>query len=129
MMWEMYNPNPKGRNTIDCTVRVLTKAMDIGWDEAYALIAAEGYRLKSMPVNNAVWGAILKKKGFAREGIPNTCPDCYTAEQFAQDHPKGIYVLGFDGHVATVRDGILYDSWDSSHEIPQYYWMKGAGNV
>ena len=31
-------------------------------------------------------------------------------------------MLGFGGHVATVVDGNLYDSWDSSMEIPQFYW-------
>ena len=34
-------------------------------------------------------------------------------------------MLGFGNHVATVVDGILYDSWDSSNEIPQYFWHKG----
>ena len=48
----------------------------------------------------------------------------YTAKDFALDHPMGVYVLGFGNHVATVEDGRLYDSWDSSQEIPQYYWEK-----
>ena len=30
----------------------------------------------------------------------------------------------FGNHVATVVNGQLYDSWDSSNEIPQYYWEK-----
>ena len=56
--------------------------------------------------------------------IPNTCPDCYNAEDFTYDHPRGVFVLGFGRHVATVVDGDIYDSWDSSNEIPQYYWYK-----
>ena len=128
-MWRLYNPNPEGRQTIDCTVRALTKALGVSWDEAYILVASEGFRMKSMPVNNAVWGAVLKDHGFLREGIPNTCPACYTAEEFADDHPRGTYVLAFDGHVATVQDGVIFDSWDSSREVPQFYWTKGEGNV
>jgi hypothetical protein len=42
-----------------------------------------------------------------------------------EDHPHGTYVLGFGGHVATVVDGTLYDSWNSLQEIPQFYWTKG----
>jgi len=56
--------------------------------------------------------------------IPNECPDCYTAEDFCREHPTGTYILGFGGHVATVIDGNIYDSWDSSRMIPIYYWHK-----
>ena len=67
--------------------------------------------------------------GFSRESIPNTCPECYTAGDFAEEHQKGTYVLGFGGHVATIVDGDLYDSWDSSEEIPQYVWYKREENI
>jgi hypothetical protein len=71
-----------------------------------------------------VWGAVLRQHGFVRKSLPDECPDCYTAEDFCKDHPKGIYVLGFGGHVATVVDGDIYDAWNSSHEIPQFVWYK-----
>lgn len=74
--------------------------------------------------SNSVWGAVLRQHGFYRTAVPNTCPDCYTAEDFAEDHPIGTFVLGFGGHVATVDDGTIYDSWDSSALVPQYYWYK-----
>ena len=64
--------------------------------------------------------------GFYRMAIPSKCPDCYTVDDFCRDHPYGTYVLGLGGHVATVIDGCLYDSWDSSREVPIYMWfMKG----
>ena len=69
-------------------------------------------------------GAVLRKNGFWREVIPNTCPDCYTVEDFCKDHPKGTFVVRVNDHVLTVVDGDIYDSWDSSKEIPSYYWYK-----
>lgn len=48
----------------------------------------------------------------------------YTAEDFCIDNPIGVFVLGFGGHVATVVDGNIFDSWDSSQEIPIYVWYK-----
>lgn len=122
--WVLYNPNPAGRMVGDCAVRAVAKALDTTWEDAYALIAANGYAMGDMPSSNSVWGAVLRQNGFYRENIPNTCPDCYTAEQFAHDHPRGTYVLGFGTHTATIVDGIIYDSWDSSQEIPQYYWYR-----
>lgn len=122
--WRMYNPSPTGRNVGDCAVRAIAKALGIDWETAYALIALNGYLMGDMPSSNSVWGAVLRQEGFRRSAIPNTCPDCYTIEQFAEDHPQGVYVVGTGNHVVTIRDGTIYDSWDSSQEIPQYYWHK-----
>jgi hypothetical protein len=83
-----------------------------------------GFQMGDVPSSDSVWGATLRQNGFYRKSIPDTCPDCYTAKDFCEDHPQGVYVLGFGGHVATVKDGDLFDSWDSSNEIPQYYWYK-----
>lgn len=123
-VWREYNPNPSGRRVGDCAVRAISKALNTDWDTAYNLIADAGFYIKDMPSGDGVWGAVLRQNGFYREVIPNTCPDCYTAEDFCIYHPQGVYVLGFGGHVATVSDGHLYDSWDSSNEIPQYYWTN-----
>lgn len=123
-MWKQYNPNPAGRAVGDCAVRALAKALDTDWETAYAKIAAAGFNMGDMPSSNSVWGAVLRQNGFYRENIPNECPDCYTAEDFSVDHPRGVYVLGFGNHVATVVDGVLYDSWNSSQEVPQYFWYR-----
>lgn len=123
-MWIMYNPNPAGRAVGDCAVRAVAKALGIDWETAYTLIAANGYAMGDMPSSDSVWGAVLRENGFYRTAIPNRCPECYTAEDFSRDNPRGTYVLGFGGHVATIVDGNLYDSWDSSQEIPAYVWFR-----
>lgn len=123
-MWIDFNPNPAGRRVGDCSVRAVAAALNIDWERAYSLISMAGFNMADMPSSDSVWGAVLRQHGFYREAIPNTCPDCYTADDFCKDHPDGIYVLGFGGHVATVIDGNIYDSWDSSQEIPQFYWYR-----
>ncbi len=122
--WEYYNPNPTERMVGDCAVRAVSKALDIDWEKAYTLIMLNGYQMGDMPSSNAVWGSVLRENGFYRKSLPDECPDCYTAADFARDHPHGTYVLGFGTHVATLKDGIIYDSWDSSQEIPQYFWFR-----
>lgn len=123
-MWIEYNPNPVGRFVGDCAVRALTAALQMDWDDVHELLSYNARMMGDMPNADSVWGATLRQHGFRRKAIPNSCPDCYTAEDFAKDHPFGIYVLGFGGHVSTVIDGDIYDSWDSSNLIPQFYWYK-----
>lgn len=123
-MWIKYNPNPAGRNVGDCSVRAISVALSVSWETAFAMLVGSAFLMADMPSSNEVWGAVLRKHGYTRESVPNTCPDCYTAGDFCAEHPEGIYVLGFGDHVATVKDGDLYDSWDSTDRVPQYVWRK-----
>lgn len=124
MSFSYYNPNPVGNRVGDCAIRAVSKALSADWDTAYSMITAMGFSMGDMPSSDAVWGATLRHNGFKKAVIPSTCPDCYTAGEFAEDHPSGVFVLGFGGHVATVVDGKLYDTWDSSEEIPIYFWYR-----
>ena len=123
-MWKEFNNNPMARRVGDCSVRAVSKALGISWEEAFAKIAAAGFAMGDVMSADSVWGAVLRQNGFYRKTIPDSCPDCYTAADFARDNPRGVFVLGFGGHVATVEDGVIYDSWDSSQEIPVYVWYK-----
>lgn len=123
-MWKEFNNNPTGRMVGDCAVRAVSVALETDWETAYIMLTANGYAMGDMPSSDSVWGATLRQHGFYRSGMPDGCSDCFTAEDFCNDHMNGTYVLGFGGHVATVRDGIIYDSWNSSNEIPQFYWYR-----
>lgn len=124
MGYAEYNPNPAGKSVGDCTVRAISKALDQTWEETYAGICLQGFEMKDMPSSNAVWGAYLRRNGFRRYVIPDTCPDCYTVEQFAIEHPRGTYILALSGHVVCVKDGDWHDTWQSGNEIPLYYWER-----
>lgn len=123
-MYREYNQNPKGKRVGDCVVRAVSRATGKTWEETFAGICAAGYELCDMPSANQVWGAYLRRQGFRRHMLPDTCPDCYTVEAFCRDHPSGVYVLAISGHVVCAVDGDWWDSWDSGQETPVYYWQK-----
>ena len=89
--WMQYNPNPSARNVGDCAVRAVSKALNVDWETAYAMIAAAGFQMGDVISSNSVWGSVLRNRGFYRHIIPNTCPDCYTVGQFA-DLPWDIHI-------------------------------------
>ena len=128
MRFIYYNPNPRGKAAGDCTVRAISKATGTSWQEAYLALAIQGYLDGNMPSANAVWGAYLRKIGYTRHIVQDTCPDCYPVADFAQDHPMGTYILALSGHVVCVEDGVLYDSWQSQNETVLYYWEKERSN-
>lgn len=123
-MYIYYQPNPCGRAVGDCAIRAISAAFNIDWEEAFDILASFAKSMCDMPASDQVWGAALRANGFRKAILPTYCPHCYTMEDFCKDFPHGIYVVGFGGHVATVIDGDLYDSWDSSQEMPVYYWYK-----
>lgn len=122
-----YNPNPRNRSGVgDCTVRAVSKALNISWESAYIDLVIQGYLLADMPSSNVTMDLYLRSQGFSKHIIEDRCPEeCYTVKDFVSDHPHGIYILGTGSHVIAVVDGIYYDSWDSGNEIPIYYYEEG----
>ena len=77
-----------------------------------------------MPSSNRVWEEYLKRHGFKRTLLPDTCPMCYTVRDFCYDYPRGKYLLAIGTHVVAVENGDYFDTWDSGDEIPLFYWRK-----
>jgi hypothetical protein len=84
----------------------------------------QGYEIGDMPSSNAVLNSYLRSKRFRRNVVSNLCPDCYTFSDFAREHPKGTYIVCTGTHVACIKDGIIYDSWDSSDEVVIFYYER-----
>lgn len=123
-MYIYYNPNPAGNLVGDCVIRAICKSTGKSWDEVYDELHEVGRQLKDMPSSNYVWAAYLKRLGYKRRVIPDTCPDCYTVRNFIQDYPYGNYILGTGTHVIVVVDGDYYDAWDSGNEVPIIYFER-----
>lgn len=129
-MYVYLNMNPDKRHTIDCVIRGVSFVTDEDWETTLIRIMVECVIHHDMPEMNHVWAGYLRKLGFTRHVIPDTCPVCYTVKDFCFDHPVGTYLLviiNYDtgGHVVAVRDGNYYDIWDSGNEVPTYFWVKG----
>lgn len=124
-MYSYYNANPYKIRVGDCVIRAISKALNQPWEDTYIDLTIQGYLMKDLLSSNAVWGAYLKSKGFTRDIISNDCPECYTIEDFCNEHPKGTYIIGTGTHAVCVIDSTIFDTWNSSGETPIYYYHKG----
>ena len=128
-MWRYWNPNPVSMNRAgDCVVRAITRVTGKSWDDVYWDLCELGAEMGDWGNSNFVWRRYVREHGFRQYVIPNTCPDCYTVEDFAADHPRGEYILsvGADGgnHAVAVVNGDWWDAWDSAHEVLIFYFRR-----
>ena len=80
--------------------------------------------MADLPSSNTVWSEYLTDVGYKRKILPDTCNGCYVIRDFAKDHPKGTYIIGTGSHAVAIINGNIVDAWDSSREIPIYYFTK-----
>ena len=121
-MFIEYNPNPRGIHTGDCVIRSICKALDKEWEKVYMELTVKGLEKAMWGDTNAVWEKYLSENGFEMHVLQDTCPDCYTIADFADDHPTGTFIVATGTHVVCVQDGNYFDTWDSGSQIPSYYF-------
>ena len=122
--YSYVNPNPKDKKVGDCTIRAISLATNQTWEDTYLKLCIEGYMLCDMPSSNNVWSSYLLDNGWEYHHLLDTCPFCYTLNNFCEDHPNGTYIVATDSHVICVKNGIYYDTWDSGDKVPLFYFSK-----
>lgn len=118
-----YQPNPKKNNTTDCTFRAYSKVENMTWDEAYNIGCEYGREMKLMPNDHKVVDKILKEK-FGYSFTKFAKDEKKTVNEFAIEHPEGIYVGWLHGHIVAIVNGYYYDSWDSGDRKLKGYYKK-----
>lgn len=122
-MYAHYNPNPLGKRTGDCVIRMLTKIFNLTWDEAYLKLSTVVLREYEMPSDNTIWELYLKEHGFSKRLLPTNCPRCMSVYEFCERFPVGTFVVCTGSHVVAVIDGLYFDAWDSGDEVVSYFFL------
>ena len=124
MAYKEYNNNPYGKRTGDGLIRAISTALQEDWDTVYYELMLEGFGLKDVFTEAYVWGSYLYRNGFNRHIKDEKCPKYYTVRNFADDNPKGTYVVCTGEDVVTVIDGYYYDIYDCGDKAVVYYWKR-----
>jgi len=125
-----YQPNEKDIKDRfgDCTIRALSKALNVSWVEAFDKTVplcreAQVSGLFSAPVD--IKRPLLERLGFKYVGVSNKKGTKRpTVDSFAKDHPAGTYICNVANHEVAVVDGKYYDTWDSGECSLYGYFEK-----
>jgi len=93
----------------DCIIRAVTTVTNKDWREVYLGLEIE-----------ECWCDYLLDRYFTR--YPN--PLCHTIRQFAEDHPKGKYVVSDGDYVVAIINGNYIDLEDSGDKVVRYYFRR-----
>lgn len=114
-MFQYYNANPYGRIVNDCSVRALSLALQLTWDETYIMLSdfarAEGITFSEIEFIDQFLGERFEH--YCMKKQVNKLKD-FTALQL-----DGRWLITMAGHITCVVDGVCYDTFDPSE---RYIW-------
>ena len=125
--FHFYNHNPKHRATTDCVVRAVGVATGSGWDDTLMALTELSLKLKVMPNNKECYDKYLQSLGWTKHRQPRK-PDGkkYTGEEFCKMLERGHkpIVANIGGHhVVCIKDGKVWDTWNSTDGCIGNYWQ------
>lgn len=121
-----YNANPKGRITCDCVVRAICTALDKSYNEIlkemFEMAIKTGYEY----TDKKCIDKYLQSKGWVKMKQPRKSNNTkYTGEEFCKIF-KETCVANIGGHhIVCIKDGKVYDTWNSTDGCIGNYWVKG----
>ena len=130
LYYEYYQPNKMDIKDEygDCTIRALSKVLNITWLEAFDLTIpyCRKYQIPNIFFTSCkIKREVMKDLGFAYAGISNKKGTKRpTVEEFAKTHKKGTYILNVANHEVACVDGKYYDTWDSGYKSLYGYYER-----
>lgn len=117
--FKYLNLNPNGLRIDDCVIRAISFASDIPYEETSRKLwlTADLYecdRLCKFCYSNYLSNVLKYKEVNARD---------MTVGEFTDTHPYGTYLIRVQGHLTVIRDGVIYDTWDTSDEECDIVWQ------
>ena len=97
-------------------MRAISVAEGKTWDETYEELSKIAQRK----------GIILDDVNFVEPLLDSrydrVCYKNLTVGDFAENNPKGVYLITMNGHITCCIDGIIYDTFDCRDRIMKCAW-------
>ena len=105
-MYKFYNANTKGNFVNDCVVRAISVAENKSWNETYEELS-DLAQIEGVLLDDVEFVENYLDKRYMRE-----CHYSKSVGEFLEEFPAGTYLVTMKGHITTIIDGVLYDTFD-----------------
>lgn len=111
-------------NVPDCVTRALAISESNGenYKEVYKIVAKKHKEKYGVATARKAMHDDVVLEVYASLGYSRVFPK--TKKSKISDLPKGTFLVWSKGHVACVKDNVVYDTWDSSGKIVESYFVK-----
>lgn len=115
-MFIYYNNNPHKRHIDDCVVRCISLLTNRGWEEVYN-------ELSDLASDDSLmFDSVEFVEDYLDKRFPRECHYSKTIGEFAKEYPYGRYAITTKGHITSLINGNLYDTFDPSDRIMRCAW-------
>lgn len=121
-MYKFHNANSKGNFVNDCVVRAISVAESKTWDESYDELSdiaqSEGILLDDVRFVENYLDRMYKRVSHYSK----------TVGEFAEEYPKGVYLVTMPGHITVIIDGVVLDVFDCRNRTMWTAWEVPKGS-
>lgn len=114
--WEQHDGgkrfSKRPKQKMDCTVRALAIATATDYDQAYDFLKSKGRSANA----RFAFSTITKQVIFNHVFVWAEFKPSISFIVFTNSYTHGTFILQMNGHVACVKDSVLYDSYKSKDE-------------
>lgn len=116
--YRFINVNPDGALTNDCVTRAISYASGLSYDEVVDKLYLTGELLDCDELCVGCYSFLLTNVlGFT----PIKC-EGMTLNEFADLHPRGLYLVRSNGHISVLNNFVVEDIWDCRDMILTNAW-------
>ena len=116
MSYKFFNANARGNFVNDCTIRAISLAEGKSWHETYEELS-DLAQYNGIILDDVRFIEPLLDSRYDRECFENK----YVGE-FAEEHPRGVYLVTMNGHITCCIDGVIYDTFDCRDRVMWCCW-------
>lgn len=121
-----YNANPKNKRTCDCVIRAISTITEKSWEETLLNITQFAIKYCQMVNDPKLYEKYLQSLGFVKHSQPRKYDNTkYTGTEFCKTfRPKACVAHIGGNHIVAIKDGKIYDIWNSENGCIGNYWSK-----
>lgn len=119
-MFVYHNVNPNGKRINDCVTRAIKNVSGL----EYATIRKKLYHTaRLLGCEKLCWTCYMF---FIQEVLGYRAVNCdnMTVGEFAMTHTQGTYLVRIEGHLTSLVNGKIMDTWDCSNRLCTIAWKS-----